>query len=122
MKNWSIKSVFVLVAFVMMSTVLMAGVSPVGTWDYKVLEAPYEYQKGMLIVEKADAKYNVKFNINGKEKKAQNVKFSGSDLTFSTYVENEYITFKIKVSEKEMKGTLTYSEGNMAITALKKKK
>ncbi|MEQ6120156.1 hypothetical protein [Reichenbachiella sp. MALMAid0571] len=121
MKKWSIKSVFALVAFVMVSSVLMAGVSPVGTWDYKVLEAPYEYQKGELIVEKADSKYNVKFNINGTEKKAQNVKFSGSDLTFSTYVENEYITFKIKVSEKEMKGTLTYSEGNMAITALKKK-
>ncbi len=121
MKNW-MKKGLVIVLVASLSTALFAAVSPVGTWDYKVPSAPYEYQTGKLIVEKKDAKYKVKFNVNGSEIEAQNVKYADSQLTFSTYVEGEYVRFKIKVGDKDMKGTVSYSEGQMDITASKKKK
>lgn len=120
MKNWSMKKGFAVVAFTLMSSVLFAGVTPEGTWEYKVPQAPYEYQTGKLLVKKVDAGYEVKFNVNGSEMKASNVKFSDSNLTFATYVENEYVKFKIKVAAKTMEGTVSYSEGTMGISARKK--
>ncbi|MEQ9286175.1 MAG: hypothetical protein RIG77_04660 [Cyclobacteriaceae bacterium] len=120
MKNWSMKKGFAVVVFTLMSTVLLAGVSPEGTWEYKVPQAPYEYQTGKMLVKKVESGYEVKFNINGTEMKARNVKFSDSNLTFATYVENEYVTFKIKVAAKTMEGTVSYSEGRLGITAKKK--
>lgn len=121
MKNGLVKSTLLLLAvFAISSTVFALAVSPVGTWTYKVPMAPEQYVNGELIVAKVDSEYTVKFRINGQEMKAQKVKYVGTDLTFATYVESEYVTFKMKVGEKLMAGKVSYSEGTMDMTCTKK--
>ncbi|MFT7035564.1 MAG: hypothetical protein ACJA2S_004088 [Cyclobacteriaceae bacterium] len=121
MKNGLVKSTLLLLAvFAISSTVFALAVSPVGTWTYKVPLAPEQYVNGELIVAKEKSEYTVKFRINGQELQARNVKYVGTDLTFATYVENEYVTFKMKVGEKSMTGKVSYSEGTMDMTCAKK--
>ena len=121
MKNGLVKSTLLLLAvFAISSTVFALAVSPVGTWTYKVPKAPEQYINGFLIVAKEKSEYTVKFRINGQELLARNVKYEGSNLSFATYVENEYVTFKMKVGEKSMTGKVLYSEGTLDMTCTKK--
>ena len=121
MKNGLVKSTLLLLAvFTICSTALALAASPVGTWTYKVPKAPEQYINGELIVAKEKSEYTVKFRINGQELPARNVKYEGSNLSFATYVENEYVTFKMKVGEKSMTGKVSYSEGTLDMTCTKK--
>ncbi|MDP4679299.1 MAG: hypothetical protein NWS46_02920 [Cyclobacteriaceae bacterium] len=119
MKNWFAKSTLILLTVFAISSAAFA-VSPIGTWTYKVPLAPEKYINGELIVAQEKSEYTVKFRINGQELKAQNVKYAGTDLTFATYVENTYVTFKMKVEDKKMTGKVSYSDGQMDMTCTKK--
>jgi hypothetical protein len=45
----------------------------------------------------------------------KNVKVEGQDVSFGSYVEGEYITIKIKISDKTFSGTASYSEGTLEV-------
>ncbi len=87
----------------------------VGTWNYEAVSAPYEYSKGKLIFLENGDKVEGKIKIGNYEIEMKNVKVEGQDVTFGSYVEGEYISIKIKISEKTFSGTASYSEGTIEV-------
>ncbi|MFY0651361.1 MAG: hypothetical protein JXQ96_04980 [Cyclobacteriaceae bacterium] len=122
MINRKISKILNVVLFVFLASAAMAGVSPEGSWKYEAPNAPYEYSKGKLLVEKASGSdYSVTIVINDSKLKARNIQYSGSELTFSAYVEGEYISVKLLVEEDKMNGKVSYSEGQLDVSANKEK-
>jgi hypothetical protein len=93
----------------------------VGTWDYSAPNAPYEYSKGQIIITQGDDKLEGKVNIDGYEMKLNNIKVEGDVLTFSLYVEGEYVSVKLTVTGDTLEGKASTSEGLLDVTGQKAK-
>lgn len=93
----------------------------VGTWDYSAPNAPYEYSKGQIIITKGEDKLEGKVNIDGYEMKLNSVKVEGDLLTFSLYVEGEYVSVKLTIKEDSLEGKASTSEGLLEVTGKRAK-
>ena len=93
----------------------------VGTWDYSAPNAPYEYSKGQIIITKGEDKLEGNVNIDGYEMKLNSVKVEGDQLTFSLYVEGEYVSVKLTVKEDSLEGKASTSEGLLEVTGKRAK-
>ena len=88
----------------------------VGTWDYSAPNAPYEYSKGKLIITQGEDKLEGKVDIDGYEMKLNSVKVEGDVLTFSLYVEGEYVSVKLTIKGDSLEGKASTSEGLLDVT------
>lgn len=93
----------------------------IGTWEYSVPDAPYEYQKGDLIIEKKEGKLEGYTMVNDYKTPVEKVKVKGNKLTFLMYLEGEDISFDITLEKKTFKGIISFSQGELEITGKKKK-
>jgi len=89
----------------------------VGTWEYSAPNAPYEYSKGKLIITQGEDKLEGKVDIDGYEMKLNSVKVDGDLLTFSLYVEGEYVSVKLTINGDSLEGKASTSEGLLEVTA-----
>lgn len=91
-----------------------------GTWSYEVPDAPYDYQEGDLIFEKADGELNGYAKIGGYKTEVDNLVVDGKNVTFSMYVEETEVEFDLEFDKKSFKGTVSYVEGTLDISGSKK--
>ena len=97
-------------------------VDPTGTWTYEATSAPYEYSSGDIVVAKEGKGYSVQIVLGEYYKmKGEKVKYENNELSFIVYIEGEAIDIKTTVEKEEMNGTASYSEGDIPVTARKKK-
>lgn len=93
-----------------------------GTWEYKVPSAPYDYSKGQFIIAEVDGKQTVTIKfMDGTKVKAQNVSCKDGSIKFSLYVDYNYVSVSCKLSKGKLLGKVDSSEGQMDLTAEKKK-
>ena len=93
----------------------------VGTWDYSAPNAPYEYSKGQIIITKGEDKLEGVVNIDGYEMKLNSVKVEDDVLSFSLYVEGEYVSVKLTIKEDALEGKASTSEGLLEVTGKRAK-
>jgi hypothetical protein len=93
----------------------------VGTWDYSAPNAPYEYSKGQIIITQGEDKLEGVVNIDGYEMKLNSVKVEDDVLSFSLYVEGEYVSVKLTIKEDALEGKASTSEGLLEVTGKRAK-
>lgn len=97
-------------------------VDPTGTWTYEATAAPYEYSSGDIVVAKEGKDFTVQIVLGEYYKmKGEKVVYENNELSFTVYIEGEAIDIKTTVEKEEMKGQASYSDGDIPITAKKKK-
>ncbi|MGV8091554.1 MAG: hypothetical protein AB2L24_06765 [Mangrovibacterium sp.] len=91
-----------------------------GTWEFKVPEAPYEYNAGKIIFGEVDGKPTVTVKLkSGTEIKAQDVKLENDSISFGVMIEYELVKVTGKLAENKITGKASSSQGIMNITAEK---
>jgi hypothetical protein len=96
-------------------------VDPTGTWTYEATMAPYEYSSGDIVVEKDGKDYTVQIVLGEYYKvKGEKVVYEKNELSFIVYIEGESIDIKMTMGKDEAKGTASYSDGDIPVTAKKK--
>lgn len=93
---------------------------PVGTWSYKAPTAPESYESGDIVIAKDKDLYTASLKFGEYQVKATGVKYEKEILTFKVYLEGEYISIKATFSADGLKGTASYSEGDIPFTGTKK--
>ncbi len=97
--------------------------SPVGTWEYSVPDVPEGYQNGNMIIVRLKDGYGITVGINEYSKvEAENVVYKKKSLTFTLYVEYEEIDISGIFDKDTFTGTLSFSQGQSEITAVRKEK
>lgn len=94
----------------------------IGTWEYAVPDAPYEYQKGELTILKENGELTGHILLNGHEVPLNELTFNKGKVTFYLVLEGTQISFDLAFSKKTFKGLVSYFEGDIEITGEKKKK
>jgi hypothetical protein len=96
-------------------------VDPTGTWSYEAPMAPYEYSSGDIVIDKDGKDYTVQIVLGEYYKvKGEKVVYEKNELSFVVYIEGEAIDIKATLTKEEMKGTASYSDGDIPVTAKKK--
>lgn len=96
--------------------------SVLGEWKYEVPEAPYGYEKGVIVITENEGKLEGKIKFDdGYKIDLKKVSLEEGTLKLALYVDYEYVSVTTKVDGKKMTGTVTSSEGNMKLTAEKVK-
>jgi hypothetical protein len=88
----------------------------VGTWEYSAPNAPYEYSKGKIIITQGEDKLEGKVDIDGYEMKLNSIKVDDDVLSFSLYVEGEYVSVKLTIDGDSLEGKASTSEGLLEVT------
>lgn len=91
-----------------------------GTWEYAVPDAPYEYQKGELVIKKTDGKLSGYTESDGYKTDIEDIVVDGKNVTFIMYIENTEIEFDLTFDKNSFKGTVSYTEGTLDISGIKK--
>lgn len=97
-------------------------VDPTGTWTYEATMAQYEYSSGDIVVDKEGKDYTVEIVLGEYYKvKGEKVVYEKNELSFVVYIEGEAIDIKMTMGKDEAKGTASYTDGDIPVTAKKKK-
>lgn len=92
--------------------------TPVGTWDYSVPGVQPGYEKGSMVITKDGKEYKVTMVLNEYYKtEAEQVVYKKKTISFSIEVESEEILVSGTFDGDDFKGSLSYFEGDFAITA-----
>ncbi len=122
MKPVKFLMIAILIAAVSSTVDAQKKVDPTGTWTYKASDAPYEYSSGDIVVGKDGKDYTIQIALGEYHKvKGSGVKYEKNELSFKVYIEGETVSIKATVEKESMKGTASYSDGTIPITARKKK-
>lgn len=121
-------NLILLVAFVASSftnsTTLINDKNVVGTWEYNIPEASYEYQNGKLIIEKKEGKLTGHFFNDGTKAPIEKVSFKENKLSFIFMFDADgqelELNFNLTVENNKFKGSLSTPQGSMAMTGVKK--
>lgn len=121
MKKVKFLMMVMLVAAVTTSVSAQKKVDPTGTWAYKASEAPYEYSAGDIVITKEGKEYQVEMVLGEYYKvKGSNVKYEKNEISFTVYIESESVHIKGTVDKENIKGSASYTDGTIPITATKK--
>lgn len=95
--------------------------APYGTWQYSVVNAPYGYESGDLVLNKKDGEitgsliFSEGYNVSLYE-----IKIKKGQLSFKAFVEGTEISFEGTYTKKKIEGTVSYVDGTLALTAVPK--
>jgi hypothetical protein len=107
------------------STTLLNDKNAIGTWEYNIPEASYEYQNGKLIIEKKEGKLTGHFLSGAENTTIEKVSFKENKLSFIYFFDTEgqeiELTFNLTIDKDKFKGSLSTPEGSMSMTGVKKK-
>lgn len=92
-----------------------------GEWEYTVPDAPYEYQKGVMILAKDHKELKGEMIIGGYSTPLEDLVNVKYNVKASMDVQGEGVTFDINFDGNTFKGTVDSSEGTMEISGSKKK-
>ncbi len=130
MKKVALKSLIVL-SIVVMSSFTVAenftvaesfmGMKKIlGEWDYSIPDAPYEYQKGVLVLKKVDGELSGEMIIGGQGSPMEEMVYEKNNLKAMMNVQGETVRFNLNFTKKALEGTVSYSQGSLGITGNKK--
>jgi glycoprotein endo-alpha-1,2-mannosidase len=91
-----------------------------GTWIYKVDDAPFGFQTGRVIFFQENDSVKAKLKIYGISIETANLKLDSANVSFTSQIEHEQISIKLEMKENELVGMVHASEGAMEISMLKK--
>lgn len=91
-----------------------------GTWEYSVPDAPYEYQTGDLVFEKSEGKLIGYTLVSGYKTPVNDITIDGSKVNFNMDMQGTPIMFDLVFTKNAFMGTVTYSEGSLSMTGKKK--
>jgi hypothetical protein len=122
-------NIILLVVFVAssfsVSTTLLNDKNVIGTWEYNIPEASYEYQNGKLIIEKKEGKLTGHFLSDAENTTIEKVSFKENKLSFIYFFDTEgqeiELTFNLTIDKDKFRGSLSTPEGSMSMTGVKKK-
>jgi hypothetical protein len=95
---------------------------PAGNWKFEAPYAPEGYTSGTLTVSLNESKYDAAMTFTGIDYKfkAENVKVANDSLTFSVYVEGNYVNLSLRVEDRaKMSGKAVYSEGVIPLALIR---
>lgn len=122
MKAFRIAMMLMLVTAFTANVSAQKKVDPTGTWTYEATMAPYEYSSGDIVVDKDGKDFTVQIVLGEYYKvKGEKVVYEKNELSFVVYIEGEAIDIKMTIDKEAAKGTASYSDGDIPITAKKKK-
>ncbi len=95
--------------------------SPVGNWEYQTTGVPEEFQTGTLIITEKDKEYSVSVVLNEYlTVKGENVVYQKKSIKFTIFVESAEFTLSGNFNGDEFSGTLSYTEGDFEVSAVRK--
>ena len=124
MKNVAFKS-FLLLSIIVLSSFAIkdsfVGVKKIlGEWDYTIPDAPYEYQKGVLVLKKVDGALVGEVLIGGQGMPMEDVKYEKNVFTAKMDVQGETVRYKLNFTKKSFEGIVSYSQGTLDMKGTKK--
>ena len=94
--------------------------TPVGSWEYSVPGVQAGYESGTMTIAEDVKEYKVTMQLNEYFKvDAESVVYKKKDISFTIYVETEEILVSGSFEGDEFKGSISYSEGDFTITAMR---
>lgn len=90
-----------------------------GYWNYSVPNAPYEYSKGDLLIDKEKDDFTVKIILPAGSMNAQNVVVQGNKINFKVYVEGSLVTVALEAQGDTISGVAETQEGPLQIKGTK---
>ena len=124
MKNIMLKSTLVLVLTVISSFTLMESYKVnkkiLGEWEYAVPQAPYEYQKGVLVLSKEGKELKGELVIGGYSIALEDLVNVKTNVKAKVNIEGENVSFDLNFTKNTFDGTVGSSQGSMDITGNKK--
>ncbi len=90
-----------------------------GYWNYTVANAPYEYSKGDLLINKEQEGFTVKIIVGAGSINAESVVVQGNEINFKVYVEGSLVSVTLKAESETISGTAVTPEGTMQIKGVK---
>ena len=111
--------IFLLIMIFSFTTVSGKGQDVVGTWDYSAPNAPYEYSKGQLIISRVEDELKGIVNIDGYEIKLDSLKFEDNILSFTLFVEGDYVAVKLTIQVDSFEGKASTSQGLLDVTGVR---
>ena len=97
--------------------------SPLGSWDYSVPGVGEGYESGTMFITEDSKEYKVTLQLNEYSKVvAEKVVYKKKVINFNIYVETEEIQVSGSFDGDEFKGSISFSEGDFIITAMRTSK
>jgi len=93
-----------------------------GTWSYKVDDAPFGFQSGKVIFYKEQDSVKAKIKVYGLSIPAKDLKIDGDEISMIVPIEHEETSIKLKRDEQKFIGNVVFSDGLMPIVLTKKGK
>lgn len=90
-----------------------------GYWNYTVANAPYEYSKGDLLINKEQEGFTVKIILGAGSINAESVVVQGNEINFKVYVEGSLVSVTLKAESETISGIAVTPEGTMQIKGVK---
>jgi len=126
MKNIMLKTTLVLTLIVMSSFTLMGTFKVnkkiLGEWEYSVPQAPYEYQKGVLVLSKEGKDLKGEAVVQGFSIVMKELVNIQNNVKANVDVEGERVSIDLNFSKNTFEGTVSSSQGSMEITGNRKEK
>jgi len=91
-----------------------------GTWNYKVKEAPFGFRTGKAVFFEEDGQVKAKLKIYGLTIKTKDLAIRGRMVSFSAHVEPEQILITLEPEGQRLAGQVHTSEGPMSLVMEKK--
>lgn len=91
-----------------------------GTWHYKVKEAPFGFRTGNVIFFEKDGELTAKLKIYGLTIKTKDLIISGTKVSFNAQVDIEQVAIRLELVGDKLTGQVHMSEGAMAVFMEKK--
>ncbi len=92
----------------------------IGTWEYTVPNAPYEYQEGELTIEEVDGELSGYTMVGDYKTDVEDLVIEDKNVTFTINIEDTEVSFDLDFDKNSFKGTVTYVEGTLTISGTKK--
>ncbi len=124
MKNVALKSLILLSIVVLSGFTIVdsfMGVKKIlGEWDYSIPDAPYEYQKGVLVLKKIDGVLSGEMIMGGQGSPMEEIVYEKNNLKAVMNVQGEIVNFDLNFTKKTLEGTVSYSQGTLEMKGTKK--
>ena len=124
MKNVALRSLILLSIIVLSSFTVVdsfMGVRKIlGEWDYSIPDAPYEYQKGVLVLKKIDGVLSAEMIMGGQGSPMEEIVYKKNNLKAVMNVQGEIVNFDLNFTKKTLEGTVSYSQGTLEMKGTKK--
>ncbi len=92
----------------------------IGTWEFNVPEAPYQYQNGDIIFVNEEEVLTGYFLVDGFKAQLRNLNSQKRKVTFEVFIQGVTVSFDLTFKKKSFLGTASYSEGTLDISGRKK--